>query len=192
MKKETVTLSNIQADLALVARLQISNKGDSRLSFIIPLTILAILGGIFLKSFWISLPFLAVAAYHAVRFVSEYREHKAKMQIISGGIERGDVSISVERFSHVATETVIEPRKTPTRTKITSVATFFYFEAGRRWRVPKVDKHYKWSKEYYVSTKGLENISLQGDEFFYVSLQGNFDIAYIYPCKNFALDPTLK
>ena len=192
MKKETITLSNIQEDLALVARLQISNEGDGRLVFIFPLTLLAILGSIFLKSFWISLPFLAVAAYHAVRFVSEYRDYKAKMQKISGGIERGDVSISVERFSHVATETVIEPHQTLTKTKITSVATFFYFEAGRRWRVPKVDKHYKWSKEYYVSTRGLENISLQGDEFFYVSLQGDFDIAYIYPCQSFALDTSLR
>jgi hypothetical protein len=124
--------------------------------------------------------------------VSEYRDYKANMQRITDGIQRGDVSITTERFSHAATETIIEPHQTLTKTKITSIATFFYFEAGRRWRVPKVDKHYKWSKEYYVSTKGLENISLQGDEFFYVSLQGNFDIAYIYPCKNFALDPTLK
>ena len=192
MKKETVTLSNIQEDLALVAKLQISNDSDGRLVFIIPLTLLAILGSIFLKSFWIALPFLAVAAYHAVRFVSEYREHKAKMQIILGGIERGDVSISVERFSHVATETVIEPHQTLTKTKITSIATFFYFEAGRRWRVPKVDRHYKWSKDYYVSTRGLENVSLQGDEFLYVSLQEDCDIAYIYPCKNFTLDTELK
>jgi hypothetical protein len=192
MKKETITLSNIQEDLALVAKLQISNEGDGRLVFIIPLTLLAILGGIFLKSIWIPLPLLAATAYHAVRFVSEYRDYKANMQRITDGIQRGDVSITTERFSHAATERIIEPHQTLTKTKITSIATFFYFEAGRRWRVPKVDKHYKWSKEYYVSTKGLENISLQGDEFFYVSLQGNFDIAYIYPCKNFALDPTLK
>jgi hypothetical protein len=192
MKKETITLSHMQEDLALVAKLQISNDSDGRLVFIIPLTLLAILGGIFLKSIWIPLPLLAVTAYHAVRFVSEYRDYKANMQRITDGIQRGDVSITTERFSHAATERIIEPHQTLTKTKITSIATFFYFEAGRRWRVPKVDKHYKWSKEYYVSTKGLENISLQGDEFFYVSLQGNFDIAYIYPCKNFALDPTLK
>ena len=192
MKKETITLSNIQEDLALVARLQISNEGDGRLVFIIPLTLVAILGGIFLKSIWLPLPLLAVAAYHAVRFVSEYRDYKANMQRITDGIQRGDVSISTERFSHAATETIIEPHQTLTKTKITSVATFFYFEAGRRWRVPKVDRHYKWSKEYYISTKGLENISLQGDEFFYVSLQGDLDIAYIYPCKNFVLDATIK
>lgn len=192
MKKETVTLSNIQGDLALVAKLQISNKGDGRLVFIIPLTLLAILGGVFLKSIWIPLPLLAVAAYHVIRLVLEYREHKAKMQIILGGIERGDVSISTEKLSHVATETVIEPHQTPTRVKSTNVATFFYFEAGRRWRVPKVDRHYKWSKDYYVSTRGLENVSLQGDEFLYVSLQEDCDIAYIYPCKNFTLDTELK
>ena len=192
MKKETITLSNIQDDLALVARLQISNEGDGRLVFIIPLTLVAILGGIFLKSIWLPLPLLAVAAYHAARFVSEYRDYKANMQRITDGIQRGDVSISTERFSHAATETIIEPHQTLTKTKITSVATFFYFEAGRRWRVPKVDRHYKWSKEYYISTKGLENISLQGDEFFYVSLQGDLDIAYIYPCKNFVLDATIK
>ena len=36
------------------------------------------------------------------------------------------------------------------------------------------------------------NISLQGDEFFYISLQGYYNVAYIYPCKLFELDETLK
>ncbi len=46
-------------------------------------------------------------------------------------------------------------------------------------------------KEYYVSPKGLENISIEGDEFYYISLQGYPDVAYIYPCKNFILDEKL-
>ena len=55
-----------------------------------------------------------------------------------------------------------------------------------------VEKHYSWSKDFYLSSKGLENISMKGDEFYFVSLQSHHDIAYIYPCKNFELDENLK
>ena len=53
-------------------------------------------------------------------------------------------------------------------------------------------EHYVWSKDYCLSSKGLDNISLQGDEFFYISLRGYYNVAYIYPCKLFELDETLK
>ncbi len=192
MKKETISLSNIQNDLMIIANTQISNDADVRLVFIVPLTLLSVLLGIFLKNIWISLAILALAVYHTVRFVFEYRDYKAKKKSICDVLERGDISISTERFSHVAAQTIVEPHNVGTRIKNTKTAVFFYFESGVGWRVPSMDKHYKWSKEYYVSTKGLENISIQGDEFFYVSLQGHFDIAYIYPCKNFTLDEQLK
>ena len=187
MKKETISLSNIQNDLMIIANTQISNDADVRLVFIVPLTLLSVLLGIFLKNIWISLAILALAVYHTVRFVFEYRDYKAKKESICDVLERGDISISTERFSHVAAQTIVEPHNVGTRIKNTKTAVFFYFESGVGWRVPSMDKHYKWSKEYYVSTKGLENISIQGDEFFYVSLQGHFDIAYIYPCKNFTI-----
>ena len=192
MKKETISLSNIQNDLMIIANTQISNDADVRLVFIVPLTLLSVLLGIFLKNIWISLAILALAVYQTVRFVFEYRDYKAKKKSICDVLERGDISISTERFSHVAAQTIVEPHNVGTRIKNTKTAVFFYFESGVGWRVPSMDKHYKWSKEYYVSTKGLENISIQGDEFFYVSLQGHFDIAYIYPCKNFTLDEQLK
>ena len=58
--------------------------------------------------------------------------------------------------------------------------------------MPDVLKHYDWSKEYNLSSEGLKNISVEGNEFFYVSLQGHPDVAYVYPCKFFELDKGLE
>ena len=74
----------------------------------------------------------------------------------------------------------------------TKEVKFYYFSAGRSWRVPSTGCHYKWSKDYYFTTQGLLNISVSGNEFFYVSLQGHFEISYIYPCKFFTLSEELK
>ena len=42
-----------------------------------------------------------------------------------------------------------------------------------------------------VSCQGLENLSIQGDEFMYIFLQKYPDVVYVYPCKIFALDKAL-
>jgi hypothetical protein len=63
----------------------------------------------------------------------------------------------------------------------------FYFEGGGSWRVPDVNRHYAWSEDYYMSPMGLINSSTEGEKFFFVCLQGYYDIAYIYPCDRFEL-----
>lgn len=192
MKKETLLLSYITSDLKTVAKFQMSNVGEWRFSYIIPITLLSVIIGVLLKSIWVALLIFSVAAYHIVRYTIEYRDYSMKKKAVVSAVDRADVSVSVEHLSHINSETVYEPHRGRTRGHATKTATYYYFESGSRWRVPSVDKHYSWSKEYYISSKGLENISIKGDEFYLVSLQGYPDIAYIYPCKSFELGGELK
>ena len=192
MKKEKLTLEAIKQDLMKMINFQLSNKTDWRFSYIIPVTLLAVMAGILLKNVIIGLLIFSIAAYHIVLYVIEYREHKQSKLAIISLVERGEISISNEVFSHIANETIYEPHRVGRRTRSTKTITVYYFNSGSSWRVPNVDKHYAWSNEFYISSKGLENISIAGDEFYFVSLQANHEIAYIYPCKNFELDATLK
>ena len=185
-------LSNIIQDLKIVADFQISNTADRRLVYIIPVTLLSVILGFLSKNVWIALAIFTVAAYHIVRFVIEYKDYRAQKKAINDILERGDVSVSVEQLNSIGEELIYEPHRNLTNTKLTRATTFYYFASGKSWRVPNVLKHYKWSSECYVSTAGLKNISIEGDEFYFVSLQGDYDIAYIYPCKNFELEENLR
>ena len=192
MKKEKLTLGAIKQDLMKMVGFQLSNKTDLRFSYIVPITLLAVMAGVLLKNVIVGLLIFAVAAYHIVRYMIEYREHKKSKLAIISLVERGEISISNEVFSHIANETIYEPHNVGRRARATKTITVYYFNGGSSWRPPSVDKHYDWSKDFYISSKGLENISISGDEFYFVSLQANHEVAYIYPCKNFELDATLK
>ena len=192
MKKEKITLEAIKQDLMKMVNFQLSNKSDWRFSYIVPITLLAVMAGVLLKNVIVGLLIFSVAAYHIVRYVIEYREHKKSKLAIISFVERGEISISNEVFSHIANETIYEPHRAGRRARATKVIFVYYFNSGSSWRVPNVDMHYSWSKEFYISSKGLENISISGDEFYFVSLQSHQEIAYIYPCKNFELDANLK
>ena len=198
MQKEALTLKNIAEDLKIVSGENMYHKEEAHFTYIVPFTVLAVFLGILLQNIWIGFLVFLPAVYFIVRYVMERARHKAEKQALMDVINRGDISISVEKFSHTAFETVYEPHThgigfgRGAHANATKEIFVFYFMSGARWRVPSVNKHYEWSKDYYVSTKGLENISLQGDEFFFVRLQGYHDIAYIYPCKSFVLDKNLK
>ncbi len=191
MRKETLTLSNIAHDLRLVARHRIDNAFSHREAYAFPLLILAALLCFVFKKWLLTLPLLAVAGYHIYHFVLSYKENRRIRLMIDDGLERGEISIGVEKLSNIHQEEIYEPHHTGRRAQTTKTVTFYYFESGIQWREPSIARHYQWSKEYYISSKGLENISISGDEFYYVVLQGNPDIAYIYPCKNFLLDESL-
>ena len=109
MKKEKLTLDGIKQDLLKIADFQLSNKTDWRFSYIVPITLLAVMAGVFLKNIFVGLLIFSVAAYHIVRFVMEYKEHKNAKNAVISLIERGEISISTERFSHIANETIYEP-----------------------------------------------------------------------------------
>ena len=196
MQKDKLTLANIQNDLDKIAYTNISNVGEWRSSYYIPITILAVMVGVLLKNIWVGLLIFSVAAYHIVMNFMEYKKYAEQKKAIKDVLDRGDISISVEKLSHISVETIYEPHTHSTvrgsHTHATKEVTLFYFESGVSWRVPKVDKHYEWSSECYLSSIGLINISVSGNEFFYVTLQGHHEIAYVYPCKLFELDERLR
>lgn len=195
MKKEKISLWAIRQDLLMYANRQMDIQDDWRMAYIIPITLLAIVLGILLKNIFVGLLIFSVAAYHIVRYVMECKEYNASRKDILSIAERGQFSIATEKLSHIAYETVCEPRSTSLGNHGLNdlrTITVYHFAGGSSWRVPNVDKHYSWSEEFYLSSKGLDNISLEGDEFFFVRLQNRPDIAYIYPCKLFELDASLK
>lgn len=198
MQKETLTLENIKKDLYMVAYRNISNEEDRRLHYIIPTTLLAIaigiIVGIALQKPWlgvgIGLFLFSFPAYHIVCYAINSKDYKAKLQAIEDVLARGNISVSVEVLSHISVETGHEPYDhDPNGMKETA---YFHFQSGLSWKVPNVWKHYKWSPNYYLSTKGLKNIAVEGNKFFYIALQGHHDAAYVYPCKLFVLDSKLN
>ena len=190
MKKEELTLYNVREDLIGIAYEKMSKLDDRHLAYILPITALALMIGILLKNILLGLLIFSVAAYHIICYIPERKKHNDKRKATLDILQRGDISISVEQLSHIARETIYEP--SPHRQSSTKEVKYYHFEGGRSWRDYFPYEHYAWSEEYHLSPKGLENISLQGDEFFYISLKGRHDIAYIYPCKLFELSKELK
>lgn len=187
MKKETLTLQNVKNDLRRVAQYNISNAEEWRLSYIIPITLLAVSLGVLLERIWVGLIIILFALPHVYFYVVEIKGYKKKKRALVSAMDRGDVSVSVETLSHIAEETIYEPHSHGRKNHSTKTATFFHFMSGGSWRLPRVLEHYAWSKDFRLSRKGLKNTSVQGDEFFRISLQGYLDVAYIYPCKFFEL-----
>ena len=192
MKKETLKLSNIKADLNKMADFYMSNRLDFRFTYIVPIAILAVMLGILTQRVWVGLLVLSLSSIEVVRFIRDWIAHRNTVKMVKEIIERGDISISVETLSHIAREVIYEPHTTGSYRNQgyldeTKTVAFFHFEGGGSWRVPSVETHYSWSQDYYMSQSGLENSSTQGEQFFFVCLQGYYDIAYIYPCDRFEL-----
>lgn len=191
MKKEKLTLESIKKDFEKIVAWQIDVKSEAHLVYIIPILVLAIIAGV-LVHVVLGVVISLFAAYPIIRLISDERDNRRYRRTILDLVDRGDVSISVEKLSHISEQTVYEPHRHTKRTHLTKEATFFYFEGGSSWRVPELYRHYEWSAELYFSTEGLCNVSLGGDEFYIVSVQGEHDVRYIYPRKFFELDGQLN
>ena len=144
--------------------------------------------GIFLNNLWVYAIIFLIVVCGIIRYSVDYKKYSVKKHAIENLDDRKGISISVEKYDRLGVEIIFEPHFNGTRITKHKTVSCIYFSSGGSWRVPDVDKHYKWSREYFISTKGLDNISLKGDEFFYVSLQGHYEIAYVYPLKFFELD----
>lgn len=169
-----------------------SNIEEWRFAYIVPITLLAVMLGILLGSVWIGLLIFSVAVYHIVVYIKEQKEYKAQKKQLKELFERGGISVSVDTLSHISRETIYEPRLRGRHSHSLKEITVFYFNSGDSWRMPLRSRHYGWSKTYFVSSKGLLNISIPGNKFYFVYLQGHYEISYIYPCEYFVLGEDLK
>ena len=196
MKKESLKIENITKDMSQIAYKNLSNVENWRLTYIFPLTTLAVALGLLFKSIIVGLLIFSLSIYHIVIYAKAFKDYKDRKKILKSALDRGDISISVEILSHISEETIYEPhthrRGSRIDRDITKYISVLYFMSGGSWRIPNVYKHYAWSPDYYLSTEGLKNISVQGNEYYYICLQGYHDIAYVYPLKFFELDESLK
>ena len=197
MKKEKITLDNVKSDLARVLYNVRSIRTDMHLPQVLWTAALAVFLGILLNSVIVGVIISLFGLYPIYQYILAERENKEKKDALWSALERGDVSITTEVLSHIANETVYEPHShyTPchgAHRDLTKTITEFYFEGGGSWRLPDTLEHYDWSKEMHLSNSGLVNTSVEGNEFFVVTLQGYNDVKYIYPCKFFELDESLK
>ena len=189
MQKEILKLSNVITDLRKIADFQDDNTSEGKLAYIVPIAMVAVVMGALLQRVWIGILIFLLAAPTVVGYVKDRREHYVKKKALTEVIARADVSISVERLSHIAEEVLYEPHVYRGHRHTTKLVTLFHFESGVSWRVPNFFGHYPWSREYRLTPSGLENTSVEGNEFYLISLQGYHEIAYIYPCKFFEIDP---
>ena len=108
----------------------------------------------------------SLSGHQIYLWILDVRERRAKKKALLSALDRGDVSVSVETFSHMAEETVFEPHTSRHGKAVyTKTICMFYFEGGSSWRVPAVGRHYDWSAEYSLSREGLLNTSVKGNEF---------------------------
>lgn len=184
MQKEILRKENIREDLLKVIEERKNIHWEWRLYYIIPTTIVALAVGFLLAPWWGFAVYL-IAAYHIVYLVQELRVNRAHKKKLLTQIERGDISISEEVLSHIALETVYEPHAGRRRARSAKIVHIYYFRSGASWRNYPVEKHYAWSKLYDMSPKGLENTSVAGDAFYYVRLQSDGEIGYVYNKKLF-------
>lgn len=195
MEKDELLLNCIKFDLATVVGIKMKILAGWRMAFIWPFTLIAIISGVVLKNIWIALAIFAVALYHIIRFVTGNKKYKILLNKI-GSAERDKFTISLDYLTKVETETVYQPRmriaSAGLRNSAFTEVLNFCFESGRKWRVPEVDFHYKWSENYIFSIVGILNAFGRGGDFYYVSLKDSPDIAYVYPCDFFSLGEGLN
>ena len=184
MQKEILRKENIREDLLKVIGKRKDVVGEWRLCYIVPLISLALIICFVWHQPWLGLLAFLPAVYHIVRLVLALRESRTREKELLSRLERGDLTISEEVLSHIAEETVYEPHVGHRRARSVKTVQIYYFRSGASWRHYPVEKHYAWSKLYNLSPEGLENTSVAGNVFYYVRLQSDGDIGYIYN-KNF-------
>ena len=184
MTKDILTEENARNDLNAVLRTDFYDELSRRISLMIPFIALALILWLPLKLSYLALIPLPVVLYHLVQCVIEIIRYRGKKRALF----QNALTVFDEVFSHIANETVYKPYLSGLRIRFFQTVRLFYFQSGACFRIPSLMKHYKWSRDFAVSTKGLEQISLSGDTFYLVSLQGYPELIYIYPCKRFTLD----
>jgi hypothetical protein len=189
MKKELLTTDNIKHDLLLSIQANYANKSEWRIETAFAITLLAVITGFLLKNIWIGLAIFAPAVYLAVRYIIAEKKFKSEIRAAEDAVNREEFIISLETLDKVREETIYEPHSGYRgKTHLTKDVCFFYFVSGIKWRMPRIAKHYEWSKEYYISSAGLNNTSVSGNEFYFVKLESDTKISYIYNTKFFELE----
>lgn len=192
MKKEKITLDNIKEDLEFFADLNMSKKAGVYVALLILAFILAFIAGMIVRSFLTGLLVMVIASiYPTVRLILENSKKRKMQNTVRSVSTREEISISVEELSHVSEETASAPSWTGSHRRV-KLNYVWHFTSGAEWVKPLYfSGFFPWSKEYSLGESGFITTSVAGDKFYYVSLQSDPDINFIYPCKFFELDEKL-
>lgn len=192
MKKEKITLDNIKEDLEYFAYLNMSKKAGLYVALLILAFILAFIAGMIVRSFLTGLLVMVIASiYPTVRLILEKSKRKKMQNTVRSVSTRKDISISVEELSHVSEETASRPSWSGSGRKV-KLNYVWHFTSGAEWVKPLyLSGFFHWSKELSFGESGFITTSVAGDKFYYVSLQSDPNINFIYPCKFFELDEKL-
>lgn len=187
MKKEQLTQENIKKDLLCLLKFRARVALEWRLSYIIPVTLVAAFAGFLLQNVWGGLAIGLVSLYHAIRLaITLLKLGKRKRAVKQAA--RADLTASLEALNRTAAEIVYEPWYGHRGPHCLKEITVFHFHTGESWRLPKVRKHYSWSKTYDMSTEGLGITSVSGNDFYFVRLQNFPEVGYIYNTKFFTFE----
>lgn len=187
MTKEVLTPEHVKEDLL---RLIETQKDQAHAVGMVgigaPVLAVGIVLSLFFGSFFVMIPFLLAFGFVVFHYARKLREKNERRRLLSDGLSRGEYSVTREVLTNAVFETVYEPHKGPgRRMKDTKQVCVLYFESGGSWRIPGFNKHYAWSKEFYISTEGLYNTAVAGNEFYLVSLREDYEIRYAYNAKFF-------
>lgn len=192
MEKERLTLEDVSADIYGIIRDRRRAYFSWRLKFIVPSVLLLYSTYLAATGFGLAVGHyilygigIAVASYNLVMlFVQLFGLRKVKRALYRG-LNREDVSVSIEKFSHIAHEDIYEPWFSGRYVGCYKRVRLYYFSSGAGWREPVCYSHYAWSSKYETSSKGLENTSIAGDEFYLITLNVDREFKYVYNTKLF-------
>ena len=188
MQKEKLTPDKIKIDLRGSAEAK-KAKGIERYIYgFLSAALLSLVFFFALKMIWLGLASLSLTVYYAVRMCMIQRRKNSENKKIDDVDDKLDVSVSVEKLSHLSAET--ETTQVGGRTHYSEVY-WLHFMSGVSWRIPNT-LLYSYSKEYRLSSKGMKNIAVPGNEYYYVTMQGRYDMSFVYPCDFFELDESLN
>ena len=184
MTKVILTDEAIRRDVLGNEVKKAKNNDNKTLVWVMPIAVAAILAGVYVHVLLgVAVGLLAIIPIYL--YFKQNREDSDTVFEVEHGAE---FIVEIDTLSHITTETIYEPHTvhvgTRTSTHYTKTVTIFEFH-NATWRVPEVEKLYAWSKEMYISPKGLENTSLRGDKFYIVRRLGNAEVAYVYNTKFF-------
>jgi hypothetical protein len=184
MTKEILTDEMIRQDVLGNEVKKAKTNDNKTLIWVMPIAVAAILAGACVHV----LLGVAVGLLAIIPIYLYFKQNREDSDTIFEVEHGGELIVEIDTLSHITTETIYEPHTVGTfgrrHTQYSKTVTVFEFH-NAKWRVPEVEKLYAWSKEMYISPKGLENTSLRGDKFYIVRRLGDAEVAYAYHTKFF-------
>jgi len=183
MEREELKFENIKKDLERFSAVEVRRANYLWITGVFIAPVFAIVG-LFINKL-IAAIFAVIWIYSLINYIPKISKNLKEKKNTSGAFTRDDFSVSVEKLSHISEEIVSEPG--PRGDLRHRTVRYYHFCSGISWAEPNVSEHYEWSKDFSLSSKGLSQTSVEGNEFYYITLKGASNAAYIYNTKFFVL-----